>query len=74
MRALPDLWERLARLDQCCRVRMISRFDKRANRVGWQILIERRDGRGPSIRIEGLGLAEALYDATIRAEAQGWRG
>ena len=66
-----ELWERLARLDRCCRVVTMSRFVGQ-QRTGWWVRITPRDDYGRSITVESLTLPAALSDAVAQAEALRW--
>ena len=67
----PDLWERLARLDQCCDVRAWSEV-LGGGRVSWTVRISHRDGRAKTIEVSGQSLVETLSDALTQAEALKW--
>jgi hypothetical protein len=66
-----DLWPRLSRLAQGCEILTISQFDQ-DQRVGWIVRIKPRGSDASPIQVEGATLAEALSEATLRAEAAGW--
>lgn len=68
----PDLWNRLARLQRVCDVRITSTFDGDL-RTGWQVRATLRNSPGtPPLIIREAGLVRAMDELVHRVDAMGW--
>lgn len=64
----PDLWAKVARLDQCCDVHF-ERFGDPLDRR-WRVVIRNSDN--PPVVAEDESLPRAMTAALLAAEARGW--
>lgn len=76
----PDLWARLARLDERCEMRLTSEPEPQSDGSWhwvWRVVIRpRADEQGPPklVLVMARSAVEALTEALAQAEARGWAG
>lgn len=76
-RVLPDLWDRLARLNECCDISTTNvqvPSDSGRERALWAVVIRRRDDPALFVQAHGEGLGECLSAAVLQAAERGWPG
>ena len=65
---LPDMWKRLARLDQRCQIVTMSRIVGDRQRVWIVRVYKRAEDKPPMLEMRGRNLAEPLTAAILAAE------
>lgn len=64
----PDLWTKVAALDQCCRVFITRHGDPGQPRV-WRVRVVKDDD---ALAVDDASLVRVLTAAVLAADARGW--
>lgn len=70
----PDMWVRLARLDELCEVKVQSVYltDATGTHREWEVTITRRDRAEEPVRVIHISLLRAASSALDFVEVRGW--